>query len=179
MPLIIFVTAFDQFALKAFEVRALDYLLKPFDRERLQSGLAHARERLRETTKPTTADLAALLQELKPTAPKPERLIFKENGRLLFVPVEAVDWIEADGNYVRVHAGTDSHYFRETLCGLEAQLPREKFVRISRSVLVNLERIREMQPLFYGDYLVLLQDGSRLNMSRAYRDRLEGVLGRR
>ncbi len=178
MPLVIFVTAFDQFAVNAFEVHAIDYLLKPFERERLEKALQHARSQLRSAgNKPSTAGLAALLEEIASGSRKPERLVFKENGRLLFLRTETIDWVEADGNYVRVHSGTESHYFRETLTGLEAQLPADKFIRINRSTLVNLDRIKEMQPLFYGDYTVLLQNGSRLNLSRAYRDRLPGLLG--
>ena len=179
MPLVIFVTAFDQYALNAFEVHAIDYLLKPFDRERLQKALEHARNQLRRAGEAATpAGLKALLQELRTESRKPDRLVFKENGRLLFLRTETIDWAEADGNYVRVHAGSESHYFRETLSGLEAQLPAEKFIRISRSSLVNVDRIKEMQPLFYGDYAVLLHDGSRLNMSRGYRDRLTALLGK-
>lgn len=178
MPLVIFVTAFDQFAVNAFEVHAIDYLLKPFDRERLQKALHHARDQLRPAAEKTSAaGLAALLQEITSGSRKPDRLVFKENGRLLFLRTDSIDWVEADGNYVRVHSGTESHYFRETLTGLEAQLPADKFIRISRSTLVNLDRIKEMQPLFYGDYTVLLQNGSRLNLSRAYRDRLQGLFG--
>jgi two-component system, LytTR family, response regulator len=178
MPLVIFVTAFDQFAINAFEVHAIDYLLKPFDRERLQKALQHARSQLLQRSKDqVSANLAALLQEFRPSARKADRIVFKENGRLLFVRTENIDWIEADGNYVRVHAGHEKHYFRETLTGLEAQFPPNKFIRISRSTLVNVDRIKEMQPLFYGDYTVLLQDGSRLNMTRAYRDRLQELLG--
>jgi two-component system LytT family response regulator len=178
LPLVIFVTAYDEFAIKAFEVRAIDYLLKPFDRERLQRALDHARHQLhRADDQSHASNLAALLKELRPGSKKLDRLVFKENGRLCFLRTDTIDWIEADGNYVRIHAGTGSHYFRESLTGLEAQLPQNAFIRISRSVLVNLDRIKEMQPLFYGDYLVLLQDGSRLNMSRAYRDRLDGLLG--
>lgn len=178
LPLVIFVTAFDQFAVNAFEIHAIDYLLKPFERERLQKALQHARAQLRAASDNTsTAGLAALLQELTSGSRKPDRLVFKENGRLLFLRADTIDWVEADGNYVRVHSGTESHYFRETLTGLEAQLPADRFIRISRSALVNLDRIKEMQPLFYGDYTVLLQNGSRLNLSRAYRDRLQGLLG--
>jgi two-component system LytT family response regulator len=180
MPLVIFVTAYDQYALKAFEVHAIDYLLKPFDRERFQKALAHAREQLRlATDAPMDNRLSALLEDLRPGFKKPDRLVFKVNGRVIFVRTDTIDWIEADGNYVRLYAGTDSHYLRETLVGLEAQLPADKFMRISRSAIVNLDRVKELQPLFYGDYTVILQNGTKLNMSRSFRDRLEKLLERR
>ncbi len=176
MPLVIFATAFDQFAINAFEVHAIDYLLKPFDRERLQKALEHARKQLSLGGEQTNPALTALLEQLTAASKKTDRLVFKENGRLLFLRADNIDWAEADGNYVRVHAGAESHYFRETLTGLEAQLPQDKFIRVSRSAIVNVDRIKEMQPLFYGDYTVLLHNGSRVNLSRAYRDRLQEFL---
>ncbi len=180
IPLVIFVTAYDEYALKAFEVHAIDYLLKPFDRERFQKALNHARDQLRRATSLTTDPrLMALLRDLRPGNRKPDRLVFKQNGRVLFIRIDTIDWAEADGNYVRVHAGSDSHYFRETLAGLLAQLPNDKFMRINRSTLVNLDRVKELQPLFYGDYAVILQTGSRLNLSRKYRAQLEALLERR
>ena len=179
-PLIIFVTAYDEHALKAFELHAVDYLLKPFDRERFQMTLKHARDQLRRATGLSAVRrLEALLEELRPGVREKERLVFKENGRVIFVRTESLDWIEADGNYVRLHAGSESHYVRATLGKLEAQLPPANFMRISRSAVVNLERVKELQPLFYGDYVVILQNGSRLNMTRNYRDRVESMLARR
>ncbi len=180
VPLVIFVTAYDEFALKAFELHAIDYLLKPFDRERFQKAAGHAREQFRRV-KGAAPDsrMTALLDDLRAGFKKPGRLVFKQNGRVIFVRTDTIDWIEADGNYARFHAGADSHYVRETLAGLEAQLPSEKFMRISRSVIVNLDRVKELQPLFYGDYSVILQDGSKLNMSRTYRSRLEALLERK
>jgi two-component system, LytTR family, response regulator len=180
MPLVVFVTAYDEYALKAFELHAIDYLLKPFDRARFKQTLGHAREQLRRAKDLATGSrLAALLEDLRAGTTKPGRLVFKQNGRVIFIRAETIDWIEADGNYVRLHAGGDSHYFRETLAGLEAQLPADKFMRISRSSIVNLDRVKELQPLFYGDYVVILQNGSRLNMSRNYRSRVEALLDRR
>jgi two-component system LytT family response regulator len=123
--------------------------------------------------------LAAVLQDLRPGSKKPERLVFKEDGRIVFIRPETIDWVEADGNYVRLHAGGRSHYIRETLASLETQLAPDKFMRISRSIIVSLDRIKELQPLFYGDFAVILQDGSRLSMSRTYRDRLEALFQRR
>ena len=179
-PLLVFVTAYDQFAVKAFEVHAIDYLLKPFDRQRFKKALCHVRDQLQKMNRGAIdSRMAALLGEFNPPRRNHERLVFKENGRVVFVKTETIDWIESDGNYVRMHAGDAAHYFRDTLSGLEAQLPAGKFMRISRSTIVNLDRIKEMQPLFYGDYLVILQNGSKLNMSRTYRDRLEAILPRR
>jgi two-component system LytT family response regulator len=177
VPFIIFCTAYDQYALKAFEVHAIDYLLKPFDRERFKQALDHARARLRRAA-PAPADqrLAELLADLRAGAKQPDRLVFKQDGRVVFVRAEAIDWLEADGNYVRIHCGNESHYVRETLAGLEAQLPAEKFMRVSRSALVNLDRVKEFQPLFYGDYAVILHGGAKLTLSRNYRDRLEKLL---
>jgi two-component system LytT family response regulator len=180
LPMIIFVTAYDDYALKAFEVHALDYLLKPFDRARFEKALSHAREQLRRSSAVVSdSRLTALLEDLRAGTKKPERLVFKQNGRVIFIRTESIDWVEADGNYVRVRAGEEAHYLRETLGSLESQLPPGKFMRISRSVVVNLDRVKELQPLFYGDYSVILRDGSKLNMSRNYRDRLESILARR
>src|SRR5882672_5226659 len=174
LPLIIFVTAYDEHALKAFELHAIDYLLKPFDRQRFQNALNHARGQLRhDQDRLPEQRLEALLSDFRSGLFKNDRLVFKENGRVIFVRPETIDWVEADGNYVRLHAGNDSHYVRATLAWFQAQLPPDAFMRISRSTLVNLDRVKELQPVFYGDYVVLLHNGSRLNMSRNYRDRLE------
>jgi len=180
MPLVIFVTAYDQYALQAFEVHAIDYLLKPFDRERFQKSLLHARARLRSGEGGVSDQrLGALLESLRPDARKPERLAFKANGRVIFVRLEEIDWIEADGNYVQLRVGQATHQLRETISGMEAQLPSDRFMRISRSAIVNLDRIKELQPMFYGDYAVILQNGARLTLSRNFRDRVEKLLGHR
>jgi two-component system LytT family response regulator len=179
LPLIIFVTAYDTYALKAFELHAVDYLLKPFDRDRFSEALRHAERQLsRHKEFQVDARLASVLQELSPGSRKPDRLVFKENGRIIFLQPDDVHWVEADGNYIRVHATDGSHYVRDTLASLESQLPSGRFMRISRSMIVNLDRIKELQPLFYGDYAVILKDGSRLSMSRSYRDRLENLVQR-
>ena len=180
LPFIIFCTAYDQYALKAFEVHAIDYLLKPFDRERFKQTLEHARARLaRSPSAPTNQRLTELLHALQLGAQQNDRLVFKEDGRVIFVRATAIDWLESDGNYVRIHCGNESHYVRETLASLEAQLPANSFMRVSRSAIVNLDRIKEFQPLFYGDYAVILQTGAKLTLSRNYRDRLEKFLGKR
>jgi len=173
-PVIVFVTAHDKFALKAFEVHAVDYLLKPFDRERFKKALTRALDRVkhRDNTTPDQAQ-AALLAELKPAAKPPERLAVKTGGRVIFVKVGDVDYIESAHNYVELHVEKQSHLLRETLNAIEARLPQDKFVRISRSVIVNIDRIKELQPLFYGEYSVTLHTGAKLTLSRRYRDKLQ------
>jgi two-component system, LytTR family, response regulator len=180
LPCIIFCTAYDQYALKAFEVHAIDYVLKPCDPQRLQEALHHARSRLRRA-QPALAEerLSELLDSLRQGVQHEDRLVLKQDGRVIFVRPASIDWLEADGNYVRVHCGTEAYYVRETLASLESQLPAAKFMRVSRSAVVNVDRIKEFQPLFYGDYTVLLQSGVKVTLSRNYRDRLEKLLEKR
>jgi len=178
-PLIVFVTAYDQYAVQAFEVHAVDYLLKPFDQARLQRALEHARDLLeRDQADAVNRRLLAALDQWRSANPPLDRLAFKSEGRVVFVRVGQIDWIEAEGNYARLHVGGATHLLRETMNGLEQQLPPAQFLRISRSAIVNLDRIKEVQPLFYGDQVVLLQNGTRLTLSRNYRDRLEARLVR-
>jgi two-component system LytT family response regulator len=179
MPAIVFVTAFDQFAVRAFEVNALDYLLKPFDRERFQVALRRAIEQIqRRQPEEITRRLSDLLAGLKPESKPLERLAVKTEGRVLLIKVEDIDWIEAADNYVNVHAGSESHLHRETLTALEAKLPSNQFLRISRSTLVNVGRIKELQPMFHGDYVVILRDGAKLSLSRSYRERVNQFFGK-
>jgi len=178
-PLFVFVTAFDQHALRAFEVHAIDYLLKPFDRERFQQALSHVREQVRRA-RGGAADtrVAEMLAAWQKDRRRPDRLAFKADGKVVFVRVGDLDWAEADGNYVRLHTRAGTHHFRETLTALEQQLPAESFLRISRSQLVNVDRIKEVEPLFYGDATVVLHDGTKLSLSRHYRERLDQWLAR-
>ena len=179
MPAVIFVTAHDQFALKAFEVHAVDYLLKPFDRDRFQTALRRALDKLqRDEPRELHQQLSALLADLKAEPKHLERLAIKSVGRVVFLKIDEVDWIEAADNYVELHVGTESHLHRETMSSLEAQLPPKKFMRISRSTIVNVDRIKELQPLFHGEYAVLLHNGTRLTLSRSYRDKLQQLMGR-
>jgi len=176
LPLVVFVTAFNQFALQAFEVHAVDYLLKPFDRERFDKCLNHVRQRLRKRSQDSVDDrIAALLAQIKSPQRSLDRLVFKTDGKVIFIRPDEIDYVESDGNYVNVRAGQVTHYLRETLSFFEEQLPSGQFIRISRSGIVNLERVKEMQSLFYGDFAVILRDGSRLTMSRSYRDRLDSL----
>lgn len=174
MPLVIFVTAHDQHALKAFQVKALDYLLKPFDRERFSDALQRARRQVeREETGDLGRRLLALVKDLRKDQPRSERLVVKSGGRLFFLRADEIDWIEAAGNYVRLHVGNTSHLLRETMNALEGRLDPEKFFRIHRSRIVNMERIQELQPWLNGEYSVLLRTGTRLTLSRGYREKLQ------
>lgn len=172
-PAVIFTTAHDQFAVKAFEVHAVDYLLKPFDRERLRSALERARGRV-GTPKPDDiqAKLSAMLEDIKSGAREPERIPVKTAGKVSFVRIPDIDWIGSADNYVELHVGTHSHLIRETMSSISARLPEEQFVRISRTAIVNLSRVKELQPLFHGEYSVLLTTGAKLTLSRSYRDQL-------
>lgn len=179
MPAIIFVTAYDKFALRAFEVHALDYLLKPFDRERFQKSLRRAISQIqRNQPDDLSRQLSSLIAELK-LEPKPlDRLAVRTGSRVLLLRLEDIDWIEAADNYVSLHVGNESHLHRETMSSLEAKLSPNKFLRISRSIIVNAERIKELQPMFHGDYVVILHNGTRLSLSRNYRDKLNLLLGK-
>jgi two-component system LytT family response regulator len=180
MPTVVFVTAYDEYALQAFEVHALDYLLKPFGKDRFQQTLRHAREDLeRRRAGDLGRRLLALVHGAKPAEPpQVERLVVKSGGRVFFLRTDEIDWIEAAGNYVRLHLGAESHLFRETMNRMESRLDSRRFARIHRSRIVNTERIKEMQPWFNGDYIVVLRDGTRLTLSRGYRDRVQRKLGK-
>jgi two-component system LytT family response regulator len=178
LPLIIFVTAYDTYALRAFDVCAVDYLLKPFDRERFDTALQRAKERLL-TMKETDLNhrTLALLEELKAQSSHLERLVIKAGGRAFFLKTEEIDWIEAEGKYVRLHVGRASYLLREAMNNLETQLDPKKFLRIHRSTIVNIERIQELQSWFHHEYRVILRDGTELALSRSCRKKLAELLG--
>lgn len=180
IPAIIFITAYDQYAMRAFEVHALDYLLKPFTQERFRQSLKHARSLIEHHgQRDMDARLLALLEDFKgkEAARKyADRLVVKSAGRVYFVKASDIDWIEACGNYVNLHAGADTHLLRETLSHLESRLDPDQFLRIHRSRLVNIDRIKELSPLFNGDYSVILNNGTELTLSRTYRDRLQELI---
>jgi two-component system LytT family response regulator len=179
MPIVIFVTAYDEYAVKAFEVHALDYLLKPFGKDRFQETLKHARASLElRRAGDLGRRLLALVGDIKPEPPKFDRLVVKSGGRVFFLRSEDIDWIEAAGNYVRLHLGQESHLFRETMNRMAARLDTRRFARIHRSRIVNTERIKELQPWFNGEYVVVLRNGTRLPLSRGYRDKLQEQLGK-
>lgn len=171
LPLIIFVTAFDQHALRAFEHHALDYLLKPFKVSRFQETLRRALDTIRHQKGGDVSDrIIEMLEGRKQEAQWMNRISVKIEDRLIFLKVESVDWIEAAGNYLLIHVGKESHMIRETLTAMESKLDPSKFLRISRSILVNLARIKELQPLFNGEYAVVLDNGKHLTMTRGLRE---------
>lgn len=179
LPMVVFTTAYDEYALRAFEVHALDYLLKPFDGPRFQRTLDRARERLeRQRAGDLGRRLLAMVQDMKaePTQP-PDRLVVKSGGRIFFIRTDEIDWIDAAGNYVRLHVKGEAYLFRETMSAMEARLEGSRFVRIHRSHIVNTDRIKELQP-GNGEHSVVLRNGTRLTLSRGYRDKLQERLGR-
>jgi two-component system LytT family response regulator len=172
-PVIVFVTAHDKFALRAFEIHAVDYLLKPFDRERFQKALQRALEQVKQRESSSLIERqAALIAELK-SPRSDDRIAVKSGGHVVWVKLEEVDWIGSADNYAELHVGAKSHLLRETLVALESRLDQKTFVRISRSIIVNAPRIKELKRLFYGGCELILQDGTKLTLSRRYRDKLQ------
>jgi two-component system LytT family response regulator len=179
MPIIIFVTAYDEHALRAFEVHALDYLLKPFKQERFREAVQRARTRLTHNGVPESCPgLAALIQKLRAEQNYLSRFIVKSSHRVVLVPAGEVDWIESAANYALLHAADKTHIVRETMHALETKLSPKIFQRISRSVIVNLERVRELQPMGKGQYVIILTNGKQLTMSRGIRDLEQAVQSR-
>lgn len=169
-PAVIFVTAHERFALNAFEVQAIDYLLKPFDRERFQTALRRAEEHLQARRAGKLEDrLETLLADSGGPGRKPERLTVKANGRLVFLKPEDIVWVEAADNYIILHLASGRLMLRETLTALEERLSPVNFSRVSRSALVNLDQIKELQPTFHGDYVVVLRNGTKVPLSRSLR----------
>jgi two-component system LytT family response regulator len=177
MPQVIFVTAYDEYALRAFDVHALDYLLKPIEDARFLEALSRARNRLKGSGLDViNGQLCALIAGLNPEKKYLERLSIKSGGRIIFLGVDEIDWIEAAGNYVRIHAGRVSHLHNTTLSRLETRLNPSHFLRIHRSTIVNLNRVKELHPMFHGEYRVLLKDGTALTSSRSHHGKLQKLL---
>ncbi|MEW6737153.1 MAG: LytTR family DNA-binding domain-containing protein [Acidobacteriota bacterium] len=171
LPLIIFATAYDQYALKAFEVRALDYLLKPFDEERLAEALERAFSWMSNHSQ-WNQKIDDLITELKGGQKHLQRILLKTVGKIILIKTEEIDWIDAEEKYVRLHIGKERHLYRETMNTLEQQLDPEKFIRIHRSYIINIDFLKEIVPWSNNDYIVVLKDGTQLNLGRNYRDRL-------
>ncbi|HEY8558894.1 MAG TPA: response regulator [Pyrinomonadaceae bacterium] len=182
MPEIVFVTAFDEHAIRAFEINALDYLLKPIAPERFQKCLERARRRIKNSEREKLDDkLHSLLQTLERVESKAEkkflsRLVIKDAGRIFFVGAEEVNWISSEGNYVKIHTKDKSHLLRETMDGLEQKLNPQEFLRLRRSAIARIAEIKLLNPLFNGEFEVVLKDGTKLTSSRRYRQKLDALL---
>lgn len=194
MPVTIFVTAYDEHALRAFDACALDYLLKPIDDERFARAVTRARRQIEQAQASELGRrLARVVAEFgavpgaastsdgdrkDPVGAIPvSRFIVSSGGRLTLVPADEIDWVEAAGNYVSLHVGKATHLLRETMADLEKKLEPDRFVRIHRSTIVNIERVRTLEPYFNREFIVTLHDGTKLKLSRNYRDRLDALLG--
>jgi len=180
MPPVVFVTAYDEYAVKAFETSAIDYLVKPFSDDRFEAALDKARKQLQQLRR---ADLEERLRQLLAETRTPSssgrglRFMVKERGSIRFVDAADIDWVEAAGDYVILHSGDEKSMIRETMTGMEDKLPVDRFVRIHRSTIVSIPSIREIKPYFHGDYIVYLKNGEELKLSRRYWPKVEDVLG--
>ena len=179
-PLIIFTSAWDDYALRAFEVHAFDYLLKPFDGRRFLESLRRAKARVaKDRSGAPDSRISELFRSFSgfSNVPRaPDRIAVRNNGRVVFLKLDDIDWIEASDNYVCLHCGQETHLVRQTMSELEEQLDPAKFLRVHRSTIVNLDRIRELQPWFRGDYRVILRDGTELTLTKSHREKLESKL---
>jgi two-component system, LytTR family, response regulator len=173
-PGIVFVTAYDEYALKAFDVHAVDYLLKPFDRKRLRQALQRARA-LTLNGADLGRRLGEVIAEIRAGRPE-QRFAVKSRGRVYFVRAEEIDWVEASGHYLTLHAGRDEHLIRDTIANMESRLDPHRFARVHRSMIVNVDRIKELLPSFHGEYTIVLRDGTRLQSSRGHSERLHALI---
>ena len=177
-PAIIFVTAYNEYAVRAFETGALDYLLKPYDRKRFERAFERAVKQINNQKSTLVGEqILSLLTETKSSAQFIERFIIKTSGRVFFLKAEEIVWISSEGNYVMLHAPPKKHIFRESISSLEQKLNPHKFSRISRTAIINLDFVRELQPVFRGDYNVILRDGTELKLSHRYRQNLNRFFG--
>lgn len=177
MPSVVFVTAYDQYAVKAFEVHAVDYVLKPFKRKRFQDALARVKSQMEEGRGHVTEGMLALLRRLTESPVYLQRLTVRTEGKILLLRANEIDWLQAEDNYVRVHQGANSYLIRDSLNRLEEQLDPERFSRIHRSAIVNIDVIRELQPWFNKTFRVVLRNGTIVPMSRRYKKKFSKLLG--
>ena len=175
MPAVVFVTAYDQYAVRAFDVSAADYLLKPFDADRLGAALARVRQRRTGADAEMIGALHRMLSAARGTAA--ERVVVKVDGRHIFLGADEIEWVEAVGKEVRVHANGTALTVRESMTSLESRLDPSRFVRVHRSAIVNRAHVREMQPWFKGDYVLILKRGTRVVTGRTYRAAVQRLLG--
>jgi two-component system LytT family response regulator len=183
MPVVIFTSAYDQYAIRAFEAHALDYLLKPFDQERLHHAIERARFELwnakgRDITNRILDMLSRVKSEKQITPEYDGRLVIKTKGRIIFLNLDEIDWIEASANYVRLNVGRESHLFRETISRVSERLNPNNFIRIHRSMIVNVQKIKELIPVNSGEYIVVLKSGKELSCSRGYRANVQQMIAR-
>jgi two-component system, LytTR family, response regulator len=173
LPLVVFVTAYEEHAVHAFEIHALDYVLKPPDESRVHEAVVRACGVLEQKEKDAAvARMLEMLGTMKAPRQATARLMVPSRGKITFVKVEEIDWIEAQGDYVQIYSAGKKFLLRRKVSALEQELPEETFARIHRSTIVNVTRVRELQPMYHGDYAVILQDGTRLTMSRSYRPKV-------
>ena len=177
LPAIVFVTAHDEYAVRAFEVEAIDYLLKPFDRRRFNEALRRARKRIDGEAPPDADKLLAAIERMR--ASRWSRFVVKGRARMTLVPASDVDWIEADGKYVRLHCGSAKHLIRESISEVESRLGADEFARIHRGAIVNLRKVKEIYRGFGGDYIVALSSGAKLTVSRRYWSKIRHLGGMR
>jgi two-component system LytT family response regulator len=178
MPPVVFVTAYDQYAVQAFDTHALDYVLKPFDEDRFRTAVERARQVIEHQS---AGSLDRRLTDLLADLHRPrwlQRLAVRSGGKIIFLRTEEIEWIGAEGNYARLHVGGKSHLMRETMTSLETKLDPARFIRIHRSTIVNADAIAELEPLFQGDYVVILRNNTRLTSSRGYRSNLQAFMER-
>jgi two-component system, LytTR family, response regulator len=174
MPIVVFVTAYDEFALQAFEAHAIDYLLKPLDPERLDTALERVRNQLHgKSRRERDEGVLSLLSQVGGSPRYIERLVTRSDGKIRIIRVDDIDYIEAAGNYAKIHLAGKMHLVREGMNSLESKLDPTRFLRIHRSVIVRIDRIRELESLYQGDYVVVLHDGTRLTTGRKYRDAIQ------
>jgi two-component system LytT family response regulator len=174
IPAVVFVTAFDQYAVRAFEAQAVDYLMKPFSKERVEEALRRVRELVKgKSLEDFRESVAKIVEKIRRDRSFPEWVLLKADGKNVFVKVKDIDWIESSRNNVRIHVGQTIYLLHETTSAIASRLDPKKFLRIHRSAIVNIERIKELHPWFNGDYAVVLRDGTQLTLSSSYRDRLK------
>jgi two-component system LytT family response regulator len=179
LPEIVFTTAYESYAIRAFELHALDYLLKPFDQVRFQAALKHAKEHFHSRQREDgRLQIGTLLESIRAQQEYLDRIIIRADGRITFLHTREIDWLEADDKYVHLHTGKAARMVRQTLAAMESQLDPKKFLRVHRSAIVNVDRIKELQPLFNGEHSLILEDGTRLTLSRKYKDKLFSLLGK-
>jgi two-component system LytT family response regulator len=174
IPAVVFVTAFDQYAVRAFEAQAVDYLMKPFSKERVEEAVRRVRELVKgRSIEDFRESIGRIVEKIRRDRSFPEWVLLKADGKNVFVKVRDIDWIESSRNNVRIHVGTTIYLLHETTSAIASRLDPKKFLRIHRSAIVNIERIKELHPWFNGDYAVILRDGTQLTLSSSYRDRLK------